>query len=292
MNSAGSETPVRYRVTGMDCPSCAAKIEAAVAGLPGVGDARVSIASQLMTFNTTDAADLPRLERAVEALGYRLARLDGALTGEADEDLPKNLAQVTPAYRRALWTVVLLNVGYGVIEIGAGFMAQSQALQADALDFMGDGLITFLGLLAIGWSLVWRARAALVQGLFLAGLGTVVLAGTVYRVLVLNEPQAEMMGLFGAIALGVNVLAAVVLIPHRAGDANARAVWLFSRNDAIGNLAVVVAAGLVLWTKTPWPDLVVAVVIAGLFLQSAWSIIRHARADLREAAAALVTVRP
>lgn len=297
MNLADSETPVRYRVTGMDCASCAAKIEAAAAKLPGVRDVRVSIASQLMTLNTTDAVDLPGLERAVGALGYRLARVhgarvDGGAADGTDDDLPKDLAHVTPAYRRALWTVVLLNVGYGVIEIGAGLMAESQALQADALDFMGDGLITFLGLLAIGWSLVWRARAALVQGLFLAGLGTVVLAGTVYRVLVLNQPQAEMMGLFGAIALGVNVLAAVVLIPHRAGDANARAVWLFSRNDAIGNLAVVVAAGLVLWTKTPWPDLVVAVVIAGLFLQSAWSIIRHARADLREAAAALVTARP
>lgn len=77
--------------------------------------------------------------------------------------------------------------------------------------------------------------------------------------------------------------AAPVLIPHRAGDANMRAVWLFSRNDALGNLAVVVAAGLVFWTRSAWPDLVVAVIIAGLFLQSAWSIVRHARADLREA---------
>jgi Co/Zn/Cd efflux system component len=86
------------------------------------------------------------------------------------------------------------------------------------------------------------------------------------------------------IALAVNVAAAVVLIPHRAGDANVRAIWLFSRNDAIGNVAVVIAAGVVAWTNTPWPDLVVAVVIAGLFLQSSWSIVRDALSDLRSAA--------
>ena len=110
---------------------------------------------------------------------------------------------------------------------------------------IGGGLISFLGLLASGWSLAWRARSALVQGLFLAVLGVGVLAATAYRVLVLNQPEAELMGLFGAVALAVNMAAAAVLLPHRTGDANVRAVWLFSRNDAVGNLAVVVAAGLV-----------------------------------------------
>src|SRR3546814_20522718 len=93
-----------------------------------------------------------------------------------------------------------------------------------------------------------------------------------------------LMGLFGIVALVVNVAAALVLIPHRTGDANVRAVWLFSRNDAIGNAAVVVAAGLVAWTGTAWPDLVVAAVIAGLFMQSSWVIIRDARAALCEVA--------
>ncbi|PWC26768.1 cation diffusion facilitator family transporter [Teichococcus aestuarii] len=201
-----------------------------------------------------------------------------------DDDLPKDLAHITPAYRRALWIVVGLNVGYGLVEMVGGFISGSQALKADALDFLGDGLISFLGLLAISWSLAWRARSALIQGLFLAVLGLGVLATTAYRVMVLSQPEAELMGLFGAIALAVNMVAAAVLIPHREGDANVRAVWLFSRNDAIGNLAVVIAAGLVWWTGTAWPDLVVAVVIAGLFLQSAWSIIRDAQADLGSAA--------
>ena len=123
----------------------------------------------------------------------------------------------------------------------------------------------------------------MVQGLFLGVLGLSVLVATGYRVLVRQQPEAELMGVLGLIALGVNVAAAVVLIPHRTGDANARAVWLFSRNDAIGNAGVVAAAGLVGWTGTSWPDLVVAVAIAGLFLQSAWSIVRDALGDLREA---------
>ncbi len=178
--------------------------------------------------------------------------------------------------------MVLLNVGYGAIEMVGGFFSDSQAVKADALDFIGDGLITFLGLLAIGWSLAWRARAALIQGLFLGALGAGVLISTAYRFLVQPQPEAELMGILGGVALVVNVAAAVVLVPHRSGDSNVRAVWLFSRNDAIGNAAVVLAAVLVAWTGTPWPDLAVAVVIAALFLQSSWSIVRDARADLRK----------
>ena len=291
--TAMSDSPdtVRYRVTGMDCPSCATKIEKAAWGIVGVEEVKVSIASQIMTLRLADpAARLPEVERAVTGLGYQLNRLDRpAVRPEAgsddDDELPKDLSHITPGYKRALWIVVLLNVGYGLVEIVAGFVAGSQALKADALDFLGDGLITFLGLLAIGWTLAWRARSALIQGMFLGLLGLGVLASTGYRVLVLNQPDSELMGIFGAIALVVNVAAAVVLIPHRTGDANVRAVWLFSRNDAIGNAAVVVAAGLVWWSDTAWPDLAVALVIAGLFLQSAWSIIRDARHDLAEVSA-------
>jgi len=200
-----------------------------------------------------------------------------------DDDKIQDYSHVTPAYRRALWIVVVLNVGYGLAEIVAGFVSGSQALKADALDFLGDGTITLLGLLAIGWSLVWRARSALLQGIFLGLLGLGILVTSAYRVFVLHQPEAEIMGLFGVIALVVNVASAWVLLPHRSGDANVRAVWLFSRNDAIGNVAVIIAAGLVAWTATPWPDLVVAVVIAGLFLQSSWAIIKDARRDLKVA---------
>lgn len=282
-DSISTAEPIRYRVTGMDCASCAAKIEKAARGV-GVEDVKVSTATQIMTLRTQPGR-LAEVERAVTEIGYQLDRLDAPRASEAsdDDELPKDLSHITPAYKRALWIVVGLNVGYGLVEIVGGFLAGSQALKADALDFLGDGLITFLGLLAIGWSLLWRARSALIQGLFLGLLGLGVVASTIYRMIVQLPPEAELMGLFGIVALVVNVLAAAVLIPHRTGDANVRAVWLFSRNDAIGNAAVVVAAGLVTWTGTVWPDLVVALVIAGLFLHSSWSIIRDARADLREA---------
>lgn len=102
---------------------------------------------------------------------------------------------------------------------------------------VGDGLISCVGLVAIGWRPVWRARAALLQGLFLGALGVGVLATTAYPVLVANRPEAEPMGVYGAAALVVNVAAAVVLLPHRNEDANARAVWLFSRNDAVRDAA-------------------------------------------------------
>ena len=277
--SPSDSSTARYRVTGMDCPSCAAKIEGTARKIAGIQSVKVSIASEIMTLEVQSPEAASNVERAVFDLGYRLSRLQNEV---GDAELP-DLSHVTPAYKRALWIVVLLNVGYGLIEIAGGFWAGSEALKADALDFLGDGLITFLGLLAVGWTLAWRARSALIQGLFLAALGLGVLATTIFRIFVLNAPEAGLMGIFGAVALTVNVAAAFVLLPHRNGDANMRAVWLFSRNDAIGNLAVVIAAGFVAWTGTHWPDLAVAAIVAALFLQSAWSIIRDARNDLREA---------
>ncbi|EFI53567.1 cation diffusion facilitator family transporter [Afipia sp. 1NLS2] len=269
---------VRYRITGMDCPSCAAKIEGTTRKLPGVTAVQVSLASQEMTIRVDDAARrLPEVERTIEGLGYEIARVDREAKTNSES---RDLSHVNPAYKRALWIVVLLNLVYGLIEIVGGFLAGSQALKADALDFIGDGAISFLGLVAIGWSLRARSQTALLQGLFLGALGLAVFGNTIYRIFVLNTPEAELMGAFGAVALVINIASALVLIPHRKGDANVRAVWLFSRNDAIGNAAVVVAAGLVALTGSQWPDLVVAVVISALFLHSAWAIIKDARREL------------
>ena len=285
---AAATDTIRYHVTGMDCTSCAAKIEGAARKVEGVDEVKVSIASQIMTLNVDDPQTrLPAIEQAVTSLGYQLDRIGqpkvaGAETDEDDDKIP-DLSHVTPAYKRALWIVVLLNVGYGVIEIFGSFLSGSQALQADALDFVGDGLISFLGLIAVGWGLAARAKAALLQGVFLGLLGLGVIGSTLYRVFVEHEPETLLMGGFAVVAFIVNVAAALVLLPHRKGDANMRAVWLFSRNDAIGNLAVVVAAVLVWALSSSWPDLLVAFAVAGLFLQSAWSIIRDARSDLKQA---------
>ena len=187
-----------------------------------------------------------------------------------------------PAYRIALWWVVILNIGFGLAELVGGFIAQSQALKADSLDFLGDGSITFVGLLALSWSSSARARVALTQGLFLALLGLGVLGMAIWRALNAVVPEAELMGGLGLAGLAVNVTAALILARFReAGDAQARAIWLFSRNDAINSAAVVLAAGFVFWLNSAWPDLIVAAVIAVIFLHSAWEIVHNARAELK-----------
>ena len=191
-------------------------------------------------------------------------------------------AEKDPAYRRALWIVVLLNLGFGACEIVGGFVADSQALKADSLDFIGDGTITLVGLIALGWAATARARIAFVQGIFLLTLGLGVIGVAFWRALTAVAPEAELMGGIGVVALLVNVASALVLSRFREGDANVRAVWLFSRNDALANVAVIAAAGLVAWTGSAWPDLAVAAVIALLFLHSAYEILRGARAELRE----------
>lgn len=266
----------RYRVSGMDCAKDAAQIERAAQSAGVAPEAvKVSSATRILTLNVPEAR-LSEIERAVAATGYGFDRIEAG-----DDEAQEGAAYQDPAYRRALWIVVILNVGYGIAEMIGGFISGSQAVKADALDFIGDGLITFLGLLAIGWSIVWRARSALIQGIFLGVLGLGVLGTTIWRAFTQTTPDAGLMGLFGLIALVVNVLAVLPLLRFRKGDANMRAVWLFSRNDAIGNAAVVVAAALVAWLGSAWPDLIVAFGIAGLFLHSSWSIIRDARADLK-----------
>lgn len=273
-NRAAAGAPrVRFAVVGMDCASCAAKVEKA-ARAAGALKAEVSTTTQVLEASLPSASGArARLEEAVRAAGYDLEPAGDASAARA--------AHRSPGYRRALWIVIALNLGYGVVEMIGGFVAGSQALKADALDFLGDGAITLLGLLAIGWSVLWRARAALLQGLFLGTLGLGVVATTVRRVFDGAAVEAGLMGALGIMALAANLAAAAVLLPHRSGDANVRAVWLFSRNDAIGNGLVVAAAGLVAVTGTAWPDLVVALLIAGLFLQSSWVIVRDARRELR-----------
>jgi cation diffusion facilitator family transporter len=188
-----------------------------------------------------------------------------------------------PAYRRALWIVVVLNLGFGLVEIVGGFLANSQALKADALDFLGDGSITLVGLLALGWAAHTRARVALAQGWFLAALGVGVISMASWRAMNAIPPEADIMGALGLAGLVVNVTAALALARFReGGDANARAIWLFSRNDALANIAVIIAAVLVAWLKSAWPDLIVAAIIALLFLHSAWEIIRDASEELRK----------
>ena len=187
--------------------------------------------------------------------------------------------------RRALLVVLAINLVMFVIEAGAGWSADSVALQADALDFLGDSLNYATALLVLGWSLTWRAGAALAKGLTMCGFGLFVLGSSVYNALTGAVPQAIVMGWVGALALAANVACALILYRFRAADANMRAVWLCSRNDVIGNLAVLAAGVGVFASGTAWPDLAVGLVMASLALWAGGSVVRQARAELRGAAA-------
>jgi len=188
---------------------------------------------------------------------------------------------VDPTYKRILWVVIFINAAMFVVEMSAGKLAGSQALQADALDFLGDALTYGLSLAVIGMSFKIRSTAALLKGLSLLGMGLWVFGSTVYQFFVLGLPKAEIMGLIGLLALAANLASVLLLMRYKDGDANVRSVWLCSRNDAIGNVAVMAASVAVWLTATAWPDLVVAIFMAGLFLRSAQLILVQSWQELR-----------
>lgn len=189
---------------------------------------------------------------------------------------------VDPRYKRILWIVIGLNGSMFATEMVAGRLAGSQALQADALDFLADTVTYGLSLMVIGASLRTRASAALLKGASLSLMALWVFGSTVYQTLVLGVPKAEVMGLIGVLALGANLASVLLLRPYKDGDANVRSVWLCSRNDAIGNV-IVMAAALGVWgTSTAWPDLAVAAVMAGIFLISSQQILRQAWREYRD----------
>lgn len=194
----------------------------------------------------------------------------------------------TPRWRRALWIALAVNGGMFLAEIIAGAAAGSAALQADAIDFLGDSANYAISLAVAGMALAWRARAALLKGWSLGLLGAVVLASTAWHAAAGVPPRAETMGVVGVLALLANAGVALLLYRFRVGDANMRSVWICSRNDAIGNLAVLAAAAGVFGTGTAWPDLIVATVMAALGVTGGWHIVRRARAELHGAGAAAV----
>jgi Co/Zn/Cd efflux system component len=189
---------------------------------------------------------------------------------------------MNPRYKRILWTVIGINGLMFLIEMIAGQLAGSQALKADALDFLADTVTYGLSLAVIGASLRRRASAALLKGASLSAMALWVFGSTVYQTLVLGLPKAEVMGLVAVLALAANLASVLLLLPYKDGDANVRSVWLCSRNDAIGNVIVMVAALGVWGTATAWPDLAVAAVMAGIFLTSSVQILRQAWTEYRD----------
>ncbi len=194
---------------------------------------------------------------------------------------------VSDDYKRRLWLVIALNAVMFAVEMSAGHLAGSQALQADALDFLGDALTYGISLAVIGASLRVRTSAALAKGISLFAMGVWVFGSTAYRVFYIGVPEAQIMGVVGALALATNLASVMLLVRYKDGDANVRSVWLCSRNDAIGNVAVMIAALGVWGTATGWPDLIVAGIMASLFLSSAFQIVRQALQERRAAGADL-----
>ncbi|WP_296719138.1 cation transporter [Erythrobacter sp.] len=190
-----------------------------------------------------------------------------------------------PRWRRALWIALGVNAGMFAVEMAAGAAADSRALQADALDFLGDAANYAISLLVAGMALAWRARAALAKGLTLIGLGGWVMITAVLAALGGAAPEPELMGIIGALALAANTGVAIMLYRFRTGDANMRSVWICSRNDAIGNIAVMAAALGVFGTGTAWPDLIVAAILALLGISGGIQIVRQARRELGSVAA-------
>ena len=188
-----------------------------------------------------------------------------------------------PRWRRALWIALGVNAGMFAVEMAAGAAADSRALQADALDFLGDAANYAISLLVAGMALAWRARAALAKGLTLIGLGGWVMITAVLAALGGAAPEPELMGIIGALAANAGV--AIMLYRFRTGDANMRSVWICSRNDAIGNIAVMAAALGVFGTGTARPDLIVAAILALLGISGGIQIVRQARRELGSVAA-------
>jgi Co/Zn/Cd efflux system component len=190
----------------------------------------------------------------------------------------------SPSWRRALWIALAVNAGMFLAEIIAGVAAGSASLQADALDFLGDSANYAISLGVAGMALTWRARAALLKGGSLAILGLWVIGSTAWHAYMGTLPSAEVMGVVGLSALLANAGVALMLYRFRSGDANMRSVWICSRNDAIGNVAVLLAAAGVFGTGTGWPDLIVASIMAALGISGGWQIVRQARGELGDRA--------
>ncbi|SNB53913.1 Cation efflux family protein [Marinobacter sp. es.042] len=190
-----------------------------------------------------------------------------------------------PGFRKALWIALWVNLGMFFVEGIASLSSGSVSLMADAIDFFGDSANYILSLTVLSMGMLWRGRAAMVKGITMTAFGLVVWARAVWVVQAGITPEPLTMGAVGLLALAANVSVAAMLFKFREGDSDMRSVWLCSRNDAISNIAVMVAALGVFGTGTAWPDLIVAAIMGTLAITAGISVMRHARSDIAQARA-------
>ena len=184
-------------------------------------------------------------------------------------------------YRKALWIVLVLNLTMFFVEVVMAVKSGSTSLLSDSLDFLGDSANYMISLIVLPMALSYRAKASMVKGLTMGGFGLFILITTIYRAFYGEIPGHDQMSVVGALALVVNVTALAVLLNFRDGDSNMRSVWVCSRNDAIGNVAVILAGVAVYFFQSKYPDLIVAFVLAFLALQASQEIIKRAWAELK-----------
>jgi Co/Zn/Cd efflux system component len=185
-------------------------------------------------------------------------------------------------FRTALWIALFINAAMFLVELIGGAYAHSSSLWADSLDFFGDAVNYAVSLAVLGASLYWRATVALLKGVTMALFGFVVIAKVVYSYIQGIPPEAITMGAIGVLALIANVISAVILYAFRDGDSNMKSVWLCSRNDAIGNVAVILAAIGVFGTGSLWPDIIVAAIMAILGLTGGYQVIKQALKERKD----------
>lgn len=184
-------------------------------------------------------------------------------------------------FKKILWIALILNLGMFFLEVIFGLLSQSLSLRADAIDFLGDGLNYFATLFILNSAIQTKAKLSITKAIFMLVFGLWVLGEAVYRFFGEQVPDAFTMSWVGILALLVNATVALLLFKFKEGDSNMRSVWLCSRNDALGNLAVVLASGGVYWWGRQWPDLIVALFMAGLALSAAFQILRIAKTELK-----------
>lgn len=190
---------------------------------------------------------------------------------------------VSQGFRKVLWVALAINLVMFIVEIVSGLRSGSVSLLADAIDFAGDAANYAITLTVLSMGAIWRSRAALVKGVSMLAFGVFVLARAGWAIYAGVVPEPLTMGVIGALALVANVVVALMLYAFREGDSNMRSVWLCSRNDALGNIAVMIAAAGVFGTGSGWPDFIVALIMAGLALTAGYSVARQARQELRAA---------
>jgi cation diffusion facilitator family transporter len=210
------------------------------------------------------------------------------VTDQCCEAKESELAAIRLRQGRVLAVVLAVNLVMFCIEFGGGLLSRSTALLADSLDMLGDSFVYGFSLLVLHRSLAWRARAAFAKGAIMAAFGVGVLLEAGLRLRAGVPPLAPAMVAIGSLALVANAYCFSLLWRHRTDDINLRSTWLCSRNDLIANGAVLVAAGLVAWFESLWPDVIVGIAIAILFLRTATLVLRESLAELSRARRGLI----